>query len=261
MFLPLDKGEAGIIYPSPMGGGKGVFQAASRTSVPQRGAAMQAPRGGGVVVIVAVRQLAVDGQVTSSGEPGWGCEGHWGPSGTHPQRSTEEGTTELRPREWRATRGLKALLRRLTRAPPRAGAAAAGGPPGLAAATCAAAGSGGSIVLVAETLTFSSPMRSGRVTAAGGGCLVAPPGRNGGPESLSVGPRSALQGAPESVAGECAGGGGGRIAVYADQPHPLDPVVGFRLHAVCQPLSSALLIMSTITLPPCCWCLQEPRRL
>ncbi|KAL8431082.1 hypothetical protein ACSSS7_005487 [Eimeria intestinalis] len=218
LFLPLAKGEAGLLYSSNVG-----FTAkkASNTffnALVRPAASIQPPRGGGLVVIVGLRRLVVDGQVTSSGEPGWGCETHRNRCEAKGSVRPVNGEVITQKKRYLGSGSLRGLLRRLltkllrgsdpsstcTQLPP--------------AATCAAAGSGGSIVLVSEVLTFASPIQTGRVAAAGGGCLPAPP-------SVRRSAKTTVGRAFEVSSGECAAGGGGRIAIYAEQPHPLDPVV------------------------------------
>ncbi|XP_026190985.1 uncharacterized protein LOC34624194 [Cyclospora cayetanensis] len=227
MLLPLSKGEAGVLHSSRVSSSKRPLQDASSGQPSQHDSALQPPRGGGLVVIVAARHLAVEGQVSSSGEPGWGCgEEHWELSESAHQSHSAVGIAESRPARRSAVRALKSLMLRLVSFSSGRVTAAGAHTSRRPVATCAAGGSGGSIVLVAESLSFASHMRSGRVTAAGGGCLGGRPGR-GGKRSGSASEHSSASPQESSGAGswECAAGGGGRIAIYAEQPHPLDPVV------------------------------------
>lgn len=238
LFLPIDKGEAGLLYPCSKGSALGeACRGTGSSPLSQRNGSVGQPRGGGLVVIVAMRRLSVEGRVTSSGEPGWGCEGAWDISsagGVESQGLADR--PEQRKRCWGLSERLKSLFRSLLGAPARLRSLSRGGTTTTAAASCcthkgrvpacATGGSGGSIVLVAESLSFASPMQSGQVTASGGGCSRAPP--NWPPKSGSKG----SQGPHDTLSGDCAAGGGGRIAIYAEQPHPLDPVVSAQYLAV-----------------------------
>lgn len=181
-------------------------------------------------MIIASKELLVEGQVSSSGEPGWGCEAHAASLSASRQASGYRGKEGLELREgWRGAKILKAALKSLFKKSGKGSKSPTNAIPGAAAATCAAAGSGGSIVLVAEALVFPNPMRSGRITAAGGGCLRTSPGGkgsfSGAASAVSKRRQRPLHEATEIISEECAAGGGGRIAIYAEQPHPLDPLV------------------------------------
>lgn len=229
IFLPLAKGEAGLVYsPRPLSSSKRTsnsevlpLEVNGRGVVPQDIASIQPPRGGGLVAIIALRRLVVGGQVTSSGDPGWGCEAFREIPGGRQQRSVQAGGPKLASKAFKAARGVKDLVQKLIGVP------LAGTTPVLnrtaepAPATCATGGSGGSIVLVADALSFASPMRNGQVVAAGGGCLRTPL-EKGKPHPPGFADAS------EAVGEECAAGGGGRIVIYANQPHPLDPVVSLK---------------------------------
>ncbi|KAL8445945.1 hypothetical protein Emag_004910 [Eimeria magna] len=218
LFLPLAKGEAGLLYSSNLGFPAKTASAASFNPLVRSAAPVQPPRGGGLVVIVALRRLAVDGKVTSSGEPGWGCETHRNSFETKGSVSPVKGEVDIQKRRYVSSGSLRRLLRRLLANLTRGSKSSSSYTQLPPAATCATAGSGGSIVLVSEVLTFASPIQTGRVAATGGGCLSAPPGARWSAKAT-------VDRASEGPSGECAAGGGGRIAIYAEQPHPLDPVV------------------------------------
>ncbi|CEM39792.1 unnamed protein product [Vitrella brassicaformis CCMP3155] len=75
------------------------------------------------------------------------------------------------------------------------------------------AGSGGSILIRSPTLTFTSPLLPGRVTATGGGCDV-PLTRKDGSGGRDKGKQL-----------DCASGGGGRISFHVGTPLPPPPAV------------------------------------
>ncbi|KAL8272881.1 hypothetical protein Esti_003190 [Eimeria stiedai] len=218
LFLPLAKGEAGLLYSSNLGLPAKSASTAFLNALVRPAASVQPPRGGGLVVIVALRRLAVDGQVTSSGEPGWGCETHRSPCEAKGSVHLVKGEVSTQKKRYLGLGSLRGLLRRLLSNLTRGSEPSSTCTQLPPAATCATAGSGGSIVLVSEALTFATPIQTGSVAAAGGGCLSAPPGARWGASAT-------VDRASEGPSGECAAGGGGRIAIYAEQPHPLDPVV------------------------------------
>ena len=197
------------------------------------------------MVIVALKLLVVDGQVTSSGEPGWACEGSNAIAENNNRRKKGPKTPKLASKAVRIAKNIRALMQKLLVSSLLKTPTAPDRTQGMATPTCAAAGSGGSIVLVSETVQFASPMRSQRVVAAGGGCLRAPPGTEG--STVSNPPKSkSLHEIFETSGGECAAGGGGRVVIYANQPHPLDPVV-----SVFPSLSFVLLAYCSCHLETC----------
>ncbi|KAL8447484.1 hypothetical protein Emed_004367 [Eimeria media] len=218
LFLPVAKGEAGLLYSSNMGPLEKAGSPAFLNPLVRSAASVQPPRGGGLVVIVALRRLAVDGQVTSSGEPGWGCETQRNPFETKGSVSPVKDEVANQKRRYVGSGSLRRLVRRLLTNLTRGSESSSTYAQVPPAATCATAGSGGSIVLASEVLTFASPIQTGRVAATGGGCLSAPPGARWSAKAT-------VDRGSEGPSGECAAGGGGRIAIYAEQPHPLDPVV------------------------------------
>ncbi|KAL8429120.1 hypothetical protein Efla_003173 [Eimeria flavescens] len=226
LFLPFEKGEAGLLYTSRLAASTGGPPSAAFESVVGPHASIQTPRGGGLVVVVALRRLALNGQVTSSGEPGWGCGLQWLPSASDAvEPPAEDDVRKRKGRNILTFRGLRILLGGLLGISTRRAESERSRAQLPLASTCATAGSGGSIVLVSESLTFASPMQSGRVAAAGGGCLSVPPGMRRSAIVGSWDATTATERGSEVSSGECAAGGGGRIAVYAEQPHPLDPVI------------------------------------
>ncbi|CDJ31398.1 WD domain-containing protein, putative [Eimeria mitis] len=262
VFLPLVAGEAGVVYRGGVGGPLGSPHDGWGAASAQEDDLLGAPKGGGLVVVVAGRQLSVEGQISAAGEPGWGCE-VTGPSPSKGSRQAAGGAPgpHMGSKGWRGSAPLKTVFRSLLGRPsggsgPTEAGAAGAAAAAAAAATCATAGSGGSIVLVGESVVFPSPMRSGRVSAAGGGCIRGRPdgwegagGPSGAPQNRVRGPQEV----PEALGGLCAAGGGGRIAIYAEQPHPLDPVVSRQkevLKTAVRVAPSALLLLLLLLLVP-----------
>lgn len=223
------------------------------------------PRGGGFVALQSLETVEIEGRVSASGEDGWlsSTESKVSPAASLSKPSEEriatgldEGLKKTRLHAWLSrmrfavrlanvlllgyqvrvrnveARGFDEVSNAAKAKRKRDGSASAPTGSHFQVQVDASGAAGGSVVVIAKTVTFPRAPTGGKVLAAGGGCFVPSAfSRLGSSSSLTESGLRMRGRKTESVGSDgmrlpaCPGGGGGRVAIYSDVAHPLDPAV------------------------------------
>lgn len=258
VFLPTEFGEAGSLFEAARDSPGDASTSDAGGAVPTRRPKGRPPRGGGFVALQSFQTIEIEGRVSASGEDGWLSSFHSSVPLALPETGQETpppgpaSASGVRGGVWwsrlrfavrlanRLLLGEPVRVRAIETRPfsdaagalePREGASAmASLQPSLGPSSVdASGGAGGSVLIIARTVAFPRASGASRVLAAGGGCVAsfasspssALAGETGGGRGRNRKPETTADGAGPA----CPGGGGGRVAIYSEVAHPLDPTV------------------------------------